>query len=889
MVLPPTYLDYAAAVEYGGGGGGGGSSYGGATDANANASDGIIGIGGGLVTTIPTTTSTLPTTTTAAAAAAATSATATKMVNEEWHEFVIIYEGPPCHRRHDDNHDDYDYDSNSSSRGGRRRRNRQTFCLMLPPSSTTTTNSTSNCSSSKSNGKGDNTTTWISPYISEQDLLLAASTRIGWPAQLLCCRLLKEHGTTTTTTPPPHSIHHPYTTQTVNHHHHHHHYPTTATNNTTTTTALNNTPIILIITLHPKITAIRGGKGGFGTLLRGQSRQAGAKRTVDFGACRDLSGRRLRHVNDELKLRKWKELEEAKKRSSSSSRIHGATAAGGGSDAATAATSHHHLAEMELSSLRTPSGIRNWHLSIPSWSDMASTSNKGRRKTEKQLEREVRGYQTKEERVRMEQERKRMDRENSVLEYVRRGEKEGERISSSLSSSSSMGGGAVASVKEEILAHYLKKRKMDGLVRGSTSSVGKLKSGDDGKEEEESASISERLFSVDEQQRGGSMSSYLMTLSGDLSVLEPPPLTTTMTTTTTTGETMSLRLPPPPPPTLQRIQSQSDFATAVVLLDAVKLRDISSGGGLVCDDGTKKEKRGRGVYIEYTIQTAGLAQIGWIRGPSSSSSNGSTVAFLPNSDTGDGVGDDAASYGYDGSRGLLFHGGGEEEETAYGPSLEDSSSGIVGGWKSGDVLGSYMKYSSSSETGTSENNLAMDSERSTTIEIGYTLNGLHLGVAFTVPLVAEDDIPNFYPALSLNLDEVVDVNIGPEFAYNNCMMDGCVGAYEVMSDEAVDRAPGDDTDTELGGGNDGLMMAKTGNGKASSLKRPRADPLVQPSIVEETAMAPTTEQGEMNNPSKAAETDPPYDLNTCNSIDELKALGPERLKNIMLSMGVKCG
>jgi hypothetical protein len=541
---------------------------------------------------------------------------------------------------------------------------------------------------------------------------------------------------------------------------------------------------------------------------------------------------------------------------------------------------------MELSSLRTPSGIRNWHLSIPSWSDMASTSNKGRRKTEKQLEREVRGYQTKEERVRMEQERKRMDRENSVLEYVRRGEKEGERISSLSSLSMS---GAVASVKEEILAHYLKKRKMDGLVRGSTSSVGKLKSGDDGKEEEESASISERLFSVDEQQRGGSMSSYLMTLSGDLSVLEPPPLTTTMTTTTTTGETMSLRLPPPPPPTLQRIQSQSDFATAVVLLDAVKLRDISSGGGLVCDDGTKKEKRGRGVYIEYTIQTAGLAQIGWIRGPSSSSSNGSTVAFLPNSDTGDGVGDDAASYGYDGSRGLLFHGGGKEEEKAYGPSLEDSSTGIVGGWKSGDVLGSYMKYSSSSETGTSENNLAMDSDRSSTIEIGYTLNGVDLGVAFTVPLVAEDDIPNFYPALSLNLDEVVDVNIGPEFAYNYCVMDGCVGAYEVMSDEAVDRAPGDDTDTEQGGGNDGLMMAKTGNGKASSSKRPRADPLVQPSIVEETAMAPTTEQGEMNNPSKAAETDPPYDLNTCNSIDELKALGPERLKNIMLSMGVKCG
>ena len=65
-----------------------------------------------------------------------------------------------------------------------------------------------------------------------------------------------------------------------------------------------------------------------------------------------------------------------------------------------------------------------------------------------------------------------------------------------------MGSGAAAAcVKKEILAHYLKKRKMDRLLRGSTSSVGKL-FGDIGNEEE-SASISERLLPVDEQQRSG--------------------------------------------------------------------------------------------------------------------------------------------------------------------------------------------------------------------------------------------------------------------------------------------------------------------------------------------------------------------------------------------------
>jgi Silencing defective 2 N-terminal ubiquitin domain len=60
------------------------------------------------------------------------------------------------------------------------------------------------------------------------------------------------------------------------------------------------------------ISCLKGGKGGFGTLLKGQSKQAGAKRTTDFGACRDLQGRRLRHVNDEIKLRKWRELQRRK-------------------------------------------------------------------------------------------------------------------------------------------------------------------------------------------------------------------------------------------------------------------------------------------------------------------------------------------------------------------------------------------------------------------------------------------------------------------------------------------------------------------------------------------------------------------------------------------------
>jgi uncharacterized protein YfcZ (UPF0381/DUF406 family) len=48
-----------------------------------------------------------------------------------------------------------------------------------------------------------------------------------------------------------------------------------------------------------------GGKGGFGALLRGQGRDG--KITDNFDAMRDLSGRRVRHVEAEKKLKQWEQ------------------------------------------------------------------------------------------------------------------------------------------------------------------------------------------------------------------------------------------------------------------------------------------------------------------------------------------------------------------------------------------------------------------------------------------------------------------------------------------------------------------------------------------------------------------------------------------------------
>jgi hypothetical protein len=60
-----------------------------------------------------------------------------------------------------------------------------------------------------------------------------------------------------------------------------------------------------------------GGKGGFGALLRGGPGGLRTRKTTNFEACRDLSGRRLRHAQAEEKLKKWAlkqtEVEKAKK------------------------------------------------------------------------------------------------------------------------------------------------------------------------------------------------------------------------------------------------------------------------------------------------------------------------------------------------------------------------------------------------------------------------------------------------------------------------------------------------------------------------------------------------------------------------------------------------
>nr|CCA19205.1 conserved hypothetical protein [Albugo laibachii Nc14] len=119
-------------------------------------------------------------------------------------------------------------------------------------------------------------------------------------------------------------------------------------------------PILPSIIRARVARGLLGGKGGFGAMLRSMGKGSGSKATRDFGACRDLNGRRLRHVNQELAIQKWqdeKDNREQQKRLG--------------------------ISERELMIEDTPSGIPGWYLPTPSWSEGIKKSHMRRQRNTK--------------------------------------------------------------------------------------------------------------------------------------------------------------------------------------------------------------------------------------------------------------------------------------------------------------------------------------------------------------------------------------------------------------------------------------------------------------------------------------------------------------------------
>lgn len=103
------------------------------------------------------------------------------------------------------------------------------------------------------------------------------------------------------------------------------------------------------------ISGLSGGKGGFGAILKAAGKRHGNAIT-NLGFCRDLNGRRLRHVNAEQRLRVWASPEEVERR--------------------------HRLG----SAYREPRGetrLTGWHMPVPVWARLPGAELKSAARLDK--------------------------------------------------------------------------------------------------------------------------------------------------------------------------------------------------------------------------------------------------------------------------------------------------------------------------------------------------------------------------------------------------------------------------------------------------------------------------------------------------------------------------
>jgi Replication stress response SDE2 C-terminal/SPRY domain/Silencing defective 2 N-terminal ubiquitin domain len=327
------------------------------------------------------------------------------------------------------------------------------------------------------------------------------------------------------------------------------------------------------------VSSIRGGKGGFGTLLKGQSRQAANQTTLDFGSCRDLQGRRLRSVNDEIAQRLHREWQ---------SRVD---------------TGQATQQEMVQALSDTSSGIAGWFLQLPAWAEKG-TRKVARRQHHKQFQ----AFKRSQQETTRAKELQRQAEERVAASYVQSTQKSLEAVTSHLHSAVQQGllvaqGANQPGRKRKLSADENVATSVASKGNSSAPAVlaegGGVGEGDvaeaapedveDDKEEEESEGDSEPP-------------SAFVTLSGE--VVQVPPDENDDSTRNS----------------CPKLQGASNFATIGVLL-----RDYS------------KSVSAPSLYYEVVVHTGGLVQIGWVSDPSHlDSESGDGAGDVPGSWSYDG-------------------------------------------------------------------------------------------------------------------------------------------------------------------------------------------------------------------------------------------------------------
>ena len=264
------------------------------------------------------------------------------------------------------------------------------------------------------------------------------------------------------------------------------------------------------------------------------------------------------------------------------------------------------------------------------------------------------------------------------------------------------------------------------------------------------------------------------------------------------------------------------------------------------------------------------------------------------------MGDDDCSWAYDGCRNKAWH----VQDSDY-PTSTSSTGGEEQArhWKAGDVIGCVIEFvttttttvvaTTTGTTATSGRKKGAKGKKSATttttaveetaqtkeineVIITYYKNGINLGIAFRFPTASTaSDVRYFFPALSVDDDQRVRVNIG---------LMPFVHAYDIGGNgggEAVSKAL---LTTPIS-----VPVITTSSGASGSLSTDTA-----PVSVEKPQLTakPTADTNSTNDNTTATPiTYPPLDLESSdyNTLETLQALPAERLKQELISRGLKCG
>jgi Replication stress response SDE2 C-terminal/SPRY domain/Silencing defective 2 N-terminal ubiquitin domain len=576
------------------------------------------------------------------------------------------------------------------------------------------------------------------------------------------------------------------------------------------------------------VSSIRGGKGGFGTLLKGQSRQAANQTTLDYGSCRDLQGRRLRSVNDEIAQRLHREWQ---------SRVD---------------TGQATRQEMVQALSDTSSGIAGWFLQLPAWAEKG-TRKVARRQHHKQFQ----AFKRSQQETTRAKELQRQAEERVAASYVQSTQKSLEAVTSHLHSAVQQGLLVAQGANQPG-----RKRKLsaDENVATSVASKGKCTASSSvaeggGHREGEVAGkaapedVEDDDGKEEESEGDSEPPSAFVTLSGEV-VQVPPDETDDFTRNS-----------------CPKLQGASNFATIGVLL-----RDSS------------KSVSAPSLYYEVVVHTGGLVQIGWVSDPSPlDSESGDGAGDVPGSWSYDGSRQvkmvtttttmrsasvaeppqlaaktrttrTARSATTRTTRSATV------AAAAATPALQSQAAEYGVRWKAGDVVGCLWNVAGRS--------------------LRYFVNGHDMGIAFDGVGGDEENSqqPLLVPAVSINPGEIVEFRLQrKDFQHYPGSEHNATPVGEVLLEQVLSVSASSPEAQVAAPSITASARASDTTGAVSGVSDQDTKP---------AAAIATAEQKNVD----CEKSDPtPIDLDDFDSADALELLGLDRLKAGLQSRGLKCG